>query len=274
MNLIDLDKLNLIHICLKGEAHQWFIQFKEQITCWSTFVRAITKSFTSNLQRDLAFKKLQQYHQTVHQSATQYYAEIMKLMKQADPQMNESTKVHYLMNGLRPSLSTETRRNYPTTTQAFLEQVKIAEELTALSTTIASTSIVNDDIISSTSHPYSKSTHSTSNNDFNDYSRSSDIANHHYNNHSSPNDTDHQRYLNRIDKSSSYNSYERNQPSHLPRQANNAQPSQSFQQSSSTGNYRNNNFHQQRKQAFSRCFTCGSLDHSARDCHHFEKRSQ
>ncbi|CAF4838911.1 unnamed protein product, partial [Rotaria sp. Silwood2] len=119
MNFGESDKFNLIHICLKGEAHQWYKQNKEQFTFWSIFVTDITKSFTSSLQRDLAFKKLKQYHQILHQSVTQYYSEMIKLMKQTDPQMNESTKVQYLMNGLRPSLSTETKRNYPTTTQIF-----------------------------------------------------------------------------------------------------------------------------------------------------------
>ncbi|CAF1020194.1 unnamed protein product [Didymodactylos carnosus] len=31
MNLRESDKLNLIHICLKGEAHQWYKQCKEQL---------------------------------------------------------------------------------------------------------------------------------------------------------------------------------------------------------------------------------------------------
>ncbi|CAF4651891.1 unnamed protein product [Rotaria socialis] len=142
MNLCDSYKLNLIHICLKGEAYQ-----------------------CSNLQRDVAFKKLKLYQQTTHQSATQYYIETMKLMQQADPQMNESTKIHYLMNGLRQSLCTETRRNYPTSTQGFLQQVKIAEELTALNTNFTSTSIDNDDITPYDSFSYSTtSSYPTANN--------------------------------------------------------------------------------------------------------------
>ncbi|CAF3983411.1 unnamed protein product, partial [Adineta steineri] len=104
MHLNDNDKLNVIHICFAGEALQWFKQNKFKFNCWSTFIDEITKSYTSNLQRDLAFERLKQYQQTIHQSTTQYYIEMMKIMKQADPHMNESTQVRYLMNGLRQSL--------------------------------------------------------------------------------------------------------------------------------------------------------------------------
>ncbi|CAF4584495.1 unnamed protein product, partial [Rotaria sp. Silwood2] len=46
----------------------------------------------------------------------------MKLLQQADPPMNESTKTNYLMNGLLPSLSIETRKHYSTTTEELLRE--------------------------------------------------------------------------------------------------------------------------------------------------------
>ncbi|CAF1101082.1 unnamed protein product [Rotaria sordida] len=48
-------KLNLIHIYLKGEAHEWFKQYPAQLRSWSIFINEIAQSFTSILQRDLAF---------------------------------------------------------------------------------------------------------------------------------------------------------------------------------------------------------------------------
>ncbi|CAF3775652.1 unnamed protein product [Rotaria sp. Silwood1] len=68
MQLCESDKLNLIQICLKGDAQQCYRQNKKYFTSWSQFVTEIKKSYHSNLQRDIAFKKLQQYHQTPHQS--------------------------------------------------------------------------------------------------------------------------------------------------------------------------------------------------------------
>ncbi|CAF4735195.1 unnamed protein product [Rotaria sp. Silwood2] len=61
----------------------------------------------------LALKKLKRYQQTVHQFGIYYYAKMIKLMRPANSHMNESTKVHYLMNGFHPSLSIAIRRNYP-----------------------------------------------------------------------------------------------------------------------------------------------------------------
>jgi hypothetical protein len=277
MNLSDSDKLNLIHICLKSEAHQWYKQYKEQFISWTIFVTEITKSFTSNLQRDLAFKKLKQYHQTIHQSVTQYYVEMIKLMKQTDPQMNESTKIQYLMNGLRPSLSTETRRNYPKSTQEFLEQAKIAEELTALNTTNTSDSLHIDDLTQHTSLLYSNSSNLTPTNNSNNYSRNSKNDNRYYTNTNSShtNNNNRPRYLNRIYNQSSYNSYERNDHSHLPHQENNSEASQNSPSSSITYNNNQKNSYQQHQQtSFQRCFKCGSLAHQARHCDRFENRSQ
>jgi hypothetical protein len=270
MNLNNLDKLNLIHICLKGEAYQWYKQYKTQFVSWSIFVSEITKAFTSHLQRDLAFKKLKMFHQTLHQSVIQYYTEMIKLIQQADPQMNDSTKIQHLMNGLRPSLSTETRRNYPKSTQDFLEQAKIAEELTAINTTFASTSMINDDLTPSTSSSYRKT------NDFTDYSNNSNIDHNYNNNNYSSNNNDQHHYLNRIYKSSSSNSYDRNQPSHSSRQTPNVKSTSNYPPSLLDDNtYRNNNSKQQQnQQQFQRCFNCGSLDHIARHCNRFEKRSQ
>ncbi|CAF2669008.1 unnamed protein product [Rotaria sp. Silwood2] len=275
MNLSESDKLNLIHICLKGEAHQWYKQNKEQFTSWSIFVTDITKSFTSSLQRDLAFKKLKQYHQTLHQSVTQYYSEMIKLMKQTDPQMNKSTKVQYLMNGLRPSLSTETRRNYPTTTQNFLERAKIAEELTALNTTNTSDSIIDDDFTSPASLLHSNSSNSTSRNNSNIYSRNSNSDNHHYNNINLSNSSNQPRYINRIYDQTPYNSHKGIELSHLSNTGTSIQSSQNSQQPQQHyNNSHRNNFQQYQQSSFQQCFKCGSLAHQARHCHHFEKRSQ
>ena len=161
MHLNDSDKLNLIHICLKNDAHQWYRQHKEQFISWQNFLDEVRKTFTSNLQRDLAFDKLKHFHQTVHQSICQYYTTMIKLMKQADPQMSESTKVQYLINGLLPSLSTETRRNYPKTTAQFLEQAKRAEEITAMNSILVSNSSITDDLQPSINSSSSKSLRKT-----------------------------------------------------------------------------------------------------------------
>ncbi|CAF0985134.1 unnamed protein product [Adineta steineri] len=268
MHLNDNEKLKLIHICLAGEALQWYKQ--HNFTCWTIFIDEIRKSFTSNLQRDMAFDKLKKYHQTIHQSVTQYYVEMMKIMKQADPQMNESTQVRYLMNGLRQSLSTETRRNYPANPEAFLSQAKIAEELTTLNNAFTGGSINNNELTASNS--YSNINGSTIKNQFNDYRRDANDKNHYYNNntnYSPHNDNNQHGYLNQISKSSFFNSSRQVNSVKSPQKI----PSSSYNYNNNYNTHKNNRF-QQQSQSYKCCFNCGSANHLARYCHHFGNRSQ
>lgn len=289
MNLSDIDKLNLAQICLKDEAYQWFQRRRSQLTSWHIFTKELIKSFTSNLQRDLAFKKLKNYQQTIHQSATQYYTEMMHLIQQADPQMNESTKVHYLMNGLLPSLLIETRRNYPTTTQEFLTQVKVAEELTAVNNNLASISIGYDATASQDSSsslpPSSTNPTTTPTNNFKNYVHDNYYKSYNTMNKTSFNNGNSQRYLSRIIQKSAHGSPDYNQSSYLPDHT-------SSYKSSSTGNSpsshqnkfsHNHNRYQNKNYEYSnvknrdssyRCFKCGSPDHLVRQCQHFQQRSQ
>ena len=269
MNLSDPDKLNLIHICLKGEAHQWFKQHSKNFFSWSHFASEIKNSFNSNHQRDIAFKKLQHFHQTTHQSAFQYYNEMIKLIQQANSEMHESTKLHYLMNGLRDSLSIETRRNYPKTTQEFLTQVKIAEDLTVLNSSFNNHAMIHTDPTSFYSFSRSQSSNPTSGNEFFDSFQHSNANTYHTDNYSS-NDVDQPRYLNKISHTSNYSS-KPNQ--HLPISRSTYTPeSTSYPRPLlDPKNYRNNN---SKQQTFQRCFKCGSLDHIARHCSHFDKRDQ
>lgn len=281
MHLNDSDKLNLIHICLKNDAYQWYRQHKEQFTSWHNFLDEVRKTFTSNLQRDLVFDKLKHFHQTVHQSICQYYTTMIKLMKQADPQMSESTKVQYLINGLLPSLSTETRRNYPKTTTEFLEQAKRAEEITAMNSILVSNSSITDDsqpLINSSS---SKSLRKTSTNDRQDHAPPPNFDHINRNDSYSSNNGDQRRYVNRISNPPSSVPYTRNQPStdafHSRYSSRSARPDQhSAQRQYNSDSPRNQDYPHQHssKRHSSGCFRCGSPDHQARHCNHFDDRSQ
>ncbi|CAF0874067.1 unnamed protein product [Adineta steineri] len=46
MHLSNASKLNLIRICLNGDALQWFKQHKHKFTSWTIFINEIKKSFT------------------------------------------------------------------------------------------------------------------------------------------------------------------------------------------------------------------------------------
>jgi hypothetical protein len=195
---------------------------------------------------------------------------MIKLIQQADPQMSESTKVHYLMNGLRDSLSVETRRNYAKKTQEFLVQVKIAEDLTALNTSFNNHAMIHTDPTSSNSFPYSQPSDPTSINEFFYSSQHSNDNIYHHTNNYSNDDVNQTRYLNKISNTSAYPS-KPNQHPPTPHSARTPKSTSYPRLLLDPKNYRNNN---SKEQAFQRCFKCGSLDHIARYCSHFDKRDQ
>jgi hypothetical protein len=180
------------------------------------------------------------------------------------------------MNELRSSLSTEARRNYPTTTEEFLVQAKIAEELTAFNNMTVPDSFIDYNLSSPSSSSYSTTTDPSSMNNVNHYVRHSNVANPDSYDHPLPDDSNQPRYLSRISKSSFPRSSGSNQPPSSSRQPFRDQLSSTIPQPLLNDYpYRNTNFAQpQQQQPFQRCFKCGSLDHIARHCHSFGKRNQ
>lgn len=271
MQLTDSDRLNLIHICLKHEALYWYRQNKNKFTTWSIFIDEINKAFQSRMKQDKLFEKLKRYRQTSNQSVTQYYLDMVKLMKQADPDMNESTKIHYLINGLLPSLSIETRRNYPMNCEQFLANAKVAEELTVYHSYAPAGEFLND--ASATTSFYSNP------GEFNGNYRQNEPNNHYAQNDYSQFNQQ-QQFVNRIGKSTpidSFQGYSYRPTSH------DSSASNFRQHSHHNHSNRNNNHKQQPKQQqqehnqdqfIRRCFKCGSSEHLARQCNHFHNRSQ
>lgn len=274
MNVSDSDKLNLIHICLTGEALIWYRQNRKKFLSWALFIDEITKSFSSNLQRDMAFEKLKKYRQSIHQSVNQYYNSMIKLMKQADPVMNESTKVQYLMNGLRSSLSTETRRNYPKTSDDFLEQAKAAEELTTMNNPIVPNPSIDEESESSSTASPTHSHRYASRNTFRQHSYSSGKSNAQCNAiHSSYH---RRRYPERNNGSSSVNWKNSNRSSHSNEQPNSFRPSSTFPNNNyySTQDARHSQQRQRTMTSSQGYQQDQSINCRARNHHRFEGRSQ
>ena len=279
MYLSDADKLNLIHICLKNDAYQWYRQHKDQLVSWEIFLEEVRKSFTSNLQRDLAFDKLKHYHPTTQQSVSQYYTTMIKLIKQADPLMSESTKVQYLMNDILASLSTETRRNYPKTAAEFLAKAKVAEEITAVNSIRMSNLTITDDSHSPINPSSSKFFHGATTNEYREY-RQPHIADHRNRNGPySSNNHDQRGYVSRISNPPSTGSYVHNQAnadtSRPPNQLQRSNPQSTLPRYDSNSQ-RSSGLSQDRSvdQHHPRCSHCGSPNHSDRQCDHFEQGGQ
>ncbi|CAF3808250.1 unnamed protein product [Rotaria sp. Silwood1] len=132
-HISDTTKLDLISYSLRGEALRWYTNHKNTFISWEIFVSEFKKAFTSSYHEELAFQKLEAYTQGENQSIRNYYNEVIKLCKEADPAMSESAKLRYLLNKTKPTIQFEVRRKKPTTTKEFLEYAKEIEDLYQLS---------------------------------------------------------------------------------------------------------------------------------------------
>ncbi|CAF4616401.1 unnamed protein product, partial [Rotaria socialis] len=103
LKLSDTEKLFYIPSCLEADAKDWFFDNYHFVPSWSLFVQKLLDTFESSSKADIAFNRLRQYQQSLHQDVRQYYFELMKLCKEANPLMDESSKLQYLKDGLKSS---------------------------------------------------------------------------------------------------------------------------------------------------------------------------
>ncbi|CAF3790429.1 unnamed protein product [Rotaria sp. Silwood1] len=129
----DAIRLDIISYSLRGDALEWFKNNRSSFTSWKAFVGELKRAFTSSFQGELAFKKLESYTQGENQSIRSFFNEVLKLCKEADATMSETTKLKTLLNKTKPSIQFEVRKKKPTSTSEFLEYAKEAEELLQLS---------------------------------------------------------------------------------------------------------------------------------------------
>ena len=212
----------------------------------------------------------------------QYYTEMVKLIQQADSQMSESTKIQYLMNGLMPSLSIETRRSYPKTTEEFLKQARVAEELTSLNSSVVTTSMPDEEFsIPNYSHYRRRIDHEPNKTRF-DYARGKMSNSPYRKADHSLNEPHRQQFVNQIsttlsrqsnDQHESSRSFQSFPDAHRSRKYSSFQPNNSHRTNTAEQKQQQHQLNQQQSNEF-RCFRCGLQGHLSRQCHHFEHRSQ
>jgi hypothetical protein len=130
--LSDEEKLSLVITCLEAEARDWFFDNQHSFCTWTGFVQKLLKTFESSGQADIAFNRLRHYEQGINQDVRQYYFEIMKLCKEANPVMDEYSKLQYLKDCLKPSLRFDILLKDPKTPEEFLEYAQKVERLKSL----------------------------------------------------------------------------------------------------------------------------------------------
>lgn len=152
-HISDSTRLDLISYSLRGDALEWFKNNKASITSWKAFVIEIRRAFTSLFHEELAFKKLEAYSQGENQFIRNFYNDVLKLCREADPEMSEATKLKNLLSKTKPSIQLEVRKRKPMSTAEFLEFAKEAEELIQLSNmSLETTSNVTKNSNSSANH--------------------------------------------------------------------------------------------------------------------------
>ena len=130
--LTDEEKLFLVSTCLEADAREWFFDNSHLFNTWTSFIQKLTSTFESAGQADISFNRLRHYQQGLNQDVRQYYFEIMKLCKEANPSMDDLTKLQYLKDGLKPSLRFDVLLKNPQSTEEFLEYAQKVEELKSL----------------------------------------------------------------------------------------------------------------------------------------------
>ncbi|CAF4235582.1 unnamed protein product, partial [Rotaria sordida] len=135
LKLTGKEKLFYIPSCLEDDARDWFYDTQHLFLTWELFIQNLTGTFESPSKANIAFNRLRHYEQGLTQDVRQYYFEIMKLCKEANPVMDDATKLQYLKDGLKPSLRFDVLLKNPQTTTEFLKYAQKIEELKALNET-------------------------------------------------------------------------------------------------------------------------------------------
>ena len=132
LKLSEEEKLFFIPSCLEQDAKDWFLDNTKVLSSWSVFTQKLTAVFETPGKADIAFNRLRKYQQGFNQDVRQYFFEIIKLCKEANPEMDEATKLQYLKDGLKPSLRFDILLYNPTTIDSFFEYAQKIEVLKLL----------------------------------------------------------------------------------------------------------------------------------------------
>ncbi len=128
----DAKRFDYLTELLQKGALNWFLEHKSSLKrSWSDFVQQFKKVYDSPNRSQLAFQKLQNYHQSADQDIRSFCSVIRKLCKEYDPDMSKKMKVDFLLRSVNPVYRPEILKLKPTDADAF-EQTAIDVENTFL----------------------------------------------------------------------------------------------------------------------------------------------
>ncbi|CAF4354066.1 unnamed protein product, partial [Rotaria magnacalcarata] len=124
---------------------------------------------------EMAFKSLEPYSQGEHQSVQNFFNAVVKLCKEADPNMSDSTKLKNLLNKIKPTIQYEVRKKKPKPISEFLEFAKEAEELLQLTVSTVNINSAPRSVTSVRFHTAKNSLNNTSSNSSQNFNNNRNI---------------------------------------------------------------------------------------------------
>ncbi|CAM4802455.1 unnamed protein product [Rotaria magnacalcarata] len=168
-------RLDLIPYALRSDALEWYRNNKSSLTSWTKFLEEIRKTFLSSFSEEMAFKSLEPYSQGEHQSVQNFFNAVVKLCKEADPNMSDSTKLKNLLNKIKPTIQYEVRKKKPKPISEFLEFAKEAEELLQLTVSTVNINSAPRSVTSVRFHTAKNSLNNTSSNSSQNFNNNRNI---------------------------------------------------------------------------------------------------
>ena len=128
----DAKKFDYLTELLDKGALTWFIERKASFKrSWSDFVDHFKKVYDSPSRSQIAYQKLQNYHQSTDQDIRSFCSTIRKLCKEYDHEMSKKMKLDFLFRSVNPTYRPEILKLKPTDADEF-EQRAIEVENTFL----------------------------------------------------------------------------------------------------------------------------------------------
>lgn len=130
--ITDAKKFDYLTELLDKGALHWFIERKASFNrSWADFVEQFKKVYDSPTRSQLAFQKLQHYHQSADQDIRSFCTTIRRLCKEYDPDMSQKMKLDFLLRSVNTTYRPEIVKLKPTDADEF-ERIAIEVEHTFL----------------------------------------------------------------------------------------------------------------------------------------------
>ena len=160
-DISDPKKFDYLTELLEKGALNWFLERKASLNrSWPDFVQQFKKIYDSPGRAQLAFQKLQLYHQSADQDIRSFCSAVRKLCTEYDPEMSKKMKLDFLLRSVNPTYRPEILKR-PLVDADDFEQAAVQVENIFL-TLQAYESNSSTAVLSSTHFPQHNANHTSS----------------------------------------------------------------------------------------------------------------